>query len=181
MGHRDDAAPAVEEPAGPSAEELELERRQEEARIEAEAIRQQEAELAEARAKVALTARRDEVQAEKTEEARAAETARNAATAAATAVNAWETQTRKTDPDFAEKAEMVETTVRAEVAMKGPPKSPEEAVAIVQAAYEKVTKTFQRLKPPPKAKDTTTPAGTSAPTVTQPATLREALNASLAA
>ncbi|MBE0549117.1 MAG: translation initiation factor IF-2 associated domain-containing protein, partial [Rubrivivax sp.] len=45
---RDDA-PAVEEPAGPSAEELDLQRREEEAQAQAEAIRQQEAELAEAR------------------------------------------------------------------------------------------------------------------------------------
>ena len=39
---RDDA-PAVEEPAGPSAEELDLQRREEEAQAQAEAIRQQEA------------------------------------------------------------------------------------------------------------------------------------------
>ncbi|MBI5717600.1 MAG: translation initiation factor IF-2 [Burkholderiales bacterium] len=45
---RDDA-PAVEEPTGPSAEELDLQRRQEEARIEADAIRRQEEELAEQR------------------------------------------------------------------------------------------------------------------------------------
>ena len=45
---RDDA-PAVEEPSGPSAEQLDLLRREEEARAQAEAIRQQEAELAEAR------------------------------------------------------------------------------------------------------------------------------------
>ncbi|HSQ72507.1 MAG TPA: translation initiation factor IF-2 [Rubrivivax sp.] len=46
---RDDATPAVEEPEGPSAEELDLQRREEEAHAQAEAIRQQEAELAEAR------------------------------------------------------------------------------------------------------------------------------------
>jgi translation initiation factor IF-2 len=45
---RDDA-PATDEPAGPSAEDLELERREEEARVEAEAIRRQEEELAEQR------------------------------------------------------------------------------------------------------------------------------------
>ena len=45
---RDDA-PAVEEPSGPSAEQLDLLRREEEARTQAEAIRQLEAELAEAR------------------------------------------------------------------------------------------------------------------------------------
>lgn len=46
---RDDAAPAVEEPAGPSAEELELQRREEEAAAQAEALRRQEEELAEQR------------------------------------------------------------------------------------------------------------------------------------
>jgi translation initiation factor IF-2 len=43
---RDDASPAVEEPAGPGADELELQRREEEARAQAEAIRLQEEELA---------------------------------------------------------------------------------------------------------------------------------------
>jgi translation initiation factor IF-2 len=46
---RDDASPAVEEPSGPDAEELDLQRREEEARAQAELIRQQEAELAEQR------------------------------------------------------------------------------------------------------------------------------------
>ncbi|MFM7506971.1 MAG: translation initiation factor IF-2 associated domain-containing protein, partial [Rubrivivax sp.] len=45
---RDDA-PAAEEPTGPSEEELDLLRREEEARAQAEAIRKQEEELAEAR------------------------------------------------------------------------------------------------------------------------------------
>ncbi len=46
---RDDAPAGVEESSGPSAEDLDLQRREEEARIEAESIRQQEAELAEQR------------------------------------------------------------------------------------------------------------------------------------
>ncbi|RVU46079.1 translation initiation factor IF-2 [Rubrivivax rivuli] len=45
---RDDASPATEE-TGPSAEDLDLQRREEEARAQAEAIRKQEEELAEAR------------------------------------------------------------------------------------------------------------------------------------
>jgi translation initiation factor IF-2 len=45
---RDDAAPGSED-SGPSAEELDLQRREEEASAQAEAIRVQEAELAEAR------------------------------------------------------------------------------------------------------------------------------------
>ncbi|MDQ2779454.1 MAG: translation initiation factor IF-2 associated domain-containing protein, partial [Pseudomonadota bacterium] len=47
---RDDATPAVEVPPGPSAEELDLQRREVEAQAQAEAIRVQEAELAAARA-----------------------------------------------------------------------------------------------------------------------------------
>ncbi len=44
---RDGASTAVEEPAGPSAEELDLQRREEQARAQADALRAQEAELAE--------------------------------------------------------------------------------------------------------------------------------------
>ncbi|MBK6471976.1 MAG: translation initiation factor IF-2 [Betaproteobacteria bacterium] len=46
---RDDASPAIEVPTGPSADELDLQRREEEARAQAEAFRKQEEELAEVR------------------------------------------------------------------------------------------------------------------------------------
>ncbi|MEI7465824.1 MAG: translation initiation factor IF-2 associated domain-containing protein, partial [Burkholderiales bacterium] len=46
---RDDAPAEAEDSSGPSAEDLDLQRREEEARVEAESIRQQEAELAEQR------------------------------------------------------------------------------------------------------------------------------------
>ncbi len=46
---RDGVSPVMEESVGPSAEELDLQRREEEARAQAEAIRVQEAELAEVR------------------------------------------------------------------------------------------------------------------------------------
>ena len=73
---RDDASPAVEEPAGPSAEELELQRREEEARAQAEAIRRQEEELAEQR-------RQREEQERQAREAAAEAAAKAAAEAAA--------------------------------------------------------------------------------------------------
>jgi len=78
---RDDASPAVEEPAGPSAAELDLQRREEEARAQAEAIRKQEEELAEAR----RVREENERAAREAAEAAAAEaaTARAAAEAAA--------------------------------------------------------------------------------------------------
>jgi translation initiation factor IF-2 len=69
---RDDASPATEE-TGPSAEELDLQRREEEASAQAEAIRKQEEELAESRRQ------REE------QERVARETAEAAAAAAATA------------------------------------------------------------------------------------------------
>ncbi len=77
---RDDASPAVEEPAGPSAEELDLQRREEEARAQAEAIRVQEAELAEARR---LRDEQERVAREAAEAAAAAAAAQSASEAAA--------------------------------------------------------------------------------------------------
>ncbi len=75
---RDDL-PAVEVPAGPSQEELDLRRREEEANAKAEAIRGQEEELAKARA----AREEQERQSREAAEAAAAEAAAKAAAAAA--------------------------------------------------------------------------------------------------
>ncbi len=82
---RDDA-PAVEEPSGPSAEELDLQRREEEARAQAESIRLQEEELAAAR----LAREQQERAAREAAEAAAAEAAARAAAEAAAAAAAAE-------------------------------------------------------------------------------------------
>ncbi|MDE2079968.1 MAG: translation initiation factor IF-2 [Burkholderiales bacterium] len=76
---RDDAPAAAEEPSGPSAEELDLQRREEEARAQAEAIRVQEEELAQAR----RLREEQERAAREAAEAAAAEAARRAAEVAA--------------------------------------------------------------------------------------------------
>jgi translation initiation factor IF-2 len=78
---RDDA-PATEEPSGPSAEELDLARREEEAQAQAEAIRKQEEELAEQR-RVREEQERAAAEAARAAEAAAAEAAAKAATEAA--------------------------------------------------------------------------------------------------
>lgn len=85
---RDDA-PAVEEPAGPSAEELDLQRREEEARAQAEEIRRQEEELAAQR-----QAREEQERAarEAAEAAAAAAAAKAAAEAEEAALQAAEAQ-----------------------------------------------------------------------------------------
>ena len=80
---RDDA-PGGDEGSGPGAEQLELQRREEEARAEAERIRQQEAELAEAR----RLRDEQERQAREAAEAAAAKAAAEAAEAAAAAARA---------------------------------------------------------------------------------------------
>ncbi|MBX3601096.1 MAG: translation initiation factor IF-2 [Rubrivivax sp.] len=91
---RDDA-PAVEEPAGPSAEELELQRREEEARAQAEEIRRQEEELAAQR-----KAREEQERAarEAAEAAAAAAAAKAAAEAEAAAVAAAAAKTAGAPP-----------------------------------------------------------------------------------
>ncbi len=78
---RDDA-PATEEPSGPSAEELDLARREEEAQAQAEAIRKQEEELAEQR-RVREEQEHAAAEAARAAEAAAAEAAAKAAAEAA--------------------------------------------------------------------------------------------------
>jgi len=80
---RDDV-PAGQEPTGPSAEELDLQRREEQARAQAEAIRVQEEELAAAR----LAREQQERAAREAAEAAAVEAAARAAAEAAVAAEA---------------------------------------------------------------------------------------------
>lgn len=103
------------------------------------------------------------------------QTRANIATAMATAVDDWEKQAKAADPDYARKADMVETTCRAIVQRTGqPPATPEQAVALVKQAYEHVSKTFKGLVPTPKP-IRPAPSGSSAPTAAEPKTLREAI------
>ena len=83
---RDDASPATEE-VGPSAEELDLQRREEEASAQADAIRKQEEELAESRRQ----REEQESAAREAAEAAAAAAAARAAEEAAAAAAAAET------------------------------------------------------------------------------------------
>jgi translation initiation factor IF-2 len=82
---RDDAAPGTDEAEGPSAEELDLQRREEEASAQAEAIRQQEEELVEQRRLREEQDRLAREAAEAAEAAAAAAAAKAAAEAAAEA------------------------------------------------------------------------------------------------
>jgi len=84
---RDDVPAAEVQPAGPSAEDLDLQRREEEAQAQADAIRQQKAELAETR-RVREEQERAAREAAEAAEAAAREAAAEAAVAAAIAAAA---------------------------------------------------------------------------------------------
>ena len=111
---RDDAGPAVEEPAGPSAEELDLQRREEEAQAQAEGIRKQEAELAESRR---VREENERLAREAAEAAAAVAAARAAEVAAAAAAAAAAHAANGTTPTAeAKPAEVVEPAKPAEPA-----------------------------------------------------------------
>ncbi|MBL8306275.1 MAG: translation initiation factor IF-2 [Rubrivivax sp.] len=133
---RDDASPAVEEPAGPSAEELELQRREEEARAQAEALRRQEEELAEARRQREAA----EKAAREAAEAAAAEAAARAAADAAAAKAAAEAAAalaKAADSSSAQAAPATTPEPETPKAVEPPAKPPEPAkptLRIVKAA-----------------------------------------------
>lgn len=98
-----------------------------------------------------------------------------AATAMVTAVDDFERTLKASDPDYARKAELVETTCRAIVQRTGkPPQNAEQAVQLVKDAYAQVNRQFKDLLPKPKA-IVPTPQGSSAKTVTEPKSLQEAI------
>lgn len=66
----------------------------------------------------------------------------------ANAVQAWEQQTKVTDPDFEIKVDLVKDRVRAHVAANGMPKTPDEALKVTKEAYESVTQVLRRAQGP---------------------------------
>jgi translation initiation factor IF-2 len=138
---RDGASTAVEEPAGPSAEELDLQRREEEARAQAEAIRVQEAELAEARrvreendrlAREALAAAAAEAEARAAKAAAEAEA--RAAAAAAEAALANSARTSKGGNAAPVEAPAPAPAPEPEVEAAKPVEPPKPVLRVVKAA-----------------------------------------------
>jgi len=136
-------------------------------------------ELAETRATKALQDKQEEARTNAAVELAETDDLRSQVQAAATAVSAWETETRKTDPDYAKKAELVESALVALVHREGPPKTPDAAVALTARAYEQVNKALKASLPKRTPIDTTTPAGSSATATAVPTTLRGAIEAAV--
>ncbi len=141
---RDGASTAVEEPAGPSAEELDLQRREEQARAQADALRAQEAELAEARrvreendrlAREALATAAAEAAAKEAADVAAQAQARAAAAAEAELANS--ARSGKAAPAVDPGPEAVPPaapTVEAEVETAKPVEPPKPVLRVVKAA-----------------------------------------------
>lgn len=133
------------------------------------------AELAKARAAEALRNTQSTARDEAAAAARATTDAQALGSAMVTAVEGWEARTRATDPDYAKKAELLETECRAIVQREGKvPTTPEEAVALAERAKVKVDGQFKALLPKPKA-ITPSPLSSSTPTNSAPKTLKEAI------
>ncbi len=139
------------------------------------------AELARARAAAALNAKKGEADEARSEQERTAAQQTEIATAMVTAVEGWEQRTKASDPDYAKKAELVETTCRAIISRTGrkAPVNAEEAVALADEALAEVNRQFKSLLPKPRA-ISPAPAGTSTTAAKAPSTLREAVQAGLA-
>lgn len=101
-------------------------------------------------------------------------------------VEQWETNIRTRDPDYPHKANAVRRFSQALLQERGTPQTQEQAVALVQAAYDEANAELRRLRPPPQA---TRPApsgihsagnGATPPTA-EPRSMMEAARRALAA
>ena len=107
------------------------------------------------------------------------ETQNNAINQIRAGVTAWEQNIRARDPDYAHKADTVRRFSQSLLTERGTPQNPQQAVALVQAAYEEANKVFAFARPRPQP---TRPSPSSVHVATggvatsqTPNTLREAV------
>ena len=67
-----------------------------------------------------------------------------------TAVDQWEESIRRRDPDYASMSDAVRRYAQGFLHERGIPRSPQEAVALSQAAYDEAKAAFTRLQPVPR-------------------------------
>jgi len=75
--------------------------------------------------------------------------AQTASNIAAT-ITSWENSVKAADPDYARKADAMKDISRALIAERGAPRTPQEAVALAQEAYERVNSFAKQFVPRPK-------------------------------
>jgi len=92
------------------------------------------------------------------------------------AVDGWEANIRTRDPDYPQKAVAVRRFAQALLQERGSPRNAQEAVTLIQNAYDEATAELARIRPPPKA-TRQVPTGNQGSTVTavrEPQTMKEA-------
>ena len=98
------------------------------------------------------------------------------------AVDVWEANLRQRDPDYAQMSDAVRRTAQGLLQEKGTPKTPQEAVALTQAAYEEVKSIMARVRPAPRP-TRATPSSIHVATgsaATEPRTMKDAVLVALA-
>ena len=73
-----------------------------------------------------------------------------ATTAMKDAVDTWEANLRKRDPDYGQMSDAVRRAAQGLLQERGQPRDAREAVALTQAAYDEVKAMFNRARPPPR-------------------------------
>ena len=66
------------------------------------------------------------------------------------AVDGWEANIQRRDPDYAQMSGAVRRYAQGLLQERGTPRTPQEAVALSQAAYDEVKATFARMQPAPR-------------------------------
>jgi cell division septum initiation protein DivIVA len=105
-------------------------------------------ETAEQMYRAQLQQAREAANAKRQLEQREARDAAESAQSVQSAVASWEAQVRSDDPDYSIKADLVKDRLRAEIAAKGIPKTPDEAVQLAKAAYDDVSKKLAKVRGP---------------------------------
>jgi hypothetical protein len=111
-------------------------------------------ELAQRRAQIQVTQHQANMDQERQQREQAAQRQRAIQFNAGVIRNAviqWEDATKANDPDYGLKADVVRRTAQALIQQYGPPKSPEQAVEYVKAAYAEANTVAQRFRPPKPA------------------------------
>jgi hypothetical protein len=99
-----------------------------------------------------------------------------------TAVDTWERGIQRRDPDYDQVSDAVRRYAQGLLQERGTPKTPQEAVALTQAAYDEVRAVFARARPAPQA-TRSAPSSIHVATGTQkaePRTMKEAVVYALA-
>lgn len=137
------------------------------------------AELAKARADVALRTSQEEARSTATAEDARRQDETDRTTAMVGAVEAWEARIKATDPDYSKKAQLVQDRCRSIVAREGkPPLNATEATALADRALAEINADFKAALPKPR-RIAPAPAGTSTTASAEPTSLRGAIDAAL--